>query len=52
MILEREKRETVRNRENVAHKGLHKRNTSPKPLIGKTRVAAYHKLLQAVEPKV
>lgn len=42
-LQERRKRDRGRNREKVVCRGLHKRNTSPKPLTGKTRVANYHK---------
>ena len=43
--MERGKRE--KNREKAAHKGLHKRNTSPKPLIGKITGANYLKFTQS-----
>lgn len=36
-------------REKMVHRGLHKRNISPKPLTG---VDDYHKFLQTAEPKV
>jgi len=46
----RERRE--REREKAAWRGLHKKNSSPKPLTGKRRGADYPKFLQAAELKV
>lgn len=51
MILGRVKRQTETERYKSAQKGLYKKNTSPKPLTGKTGRADYCKFLQATEWK-
>lgn len=50
MNSEREERE--RKTEKAAYRGLHKKTNSPQSLVGKIRMADYHKFLQGVKLKV
>ena len=54
LITERGVREKERGgtRVKAVHRGLHKKNSSPKPLPGKRRNADYCKFLLAIELKV
>ena len=49
---ERGERERGGTRVKAVHRGLHKKNSSPKPLPGKRRNADYCKFLLAIELKV
>lgn len=44
-------REGERERDKAAHRGLHKKNTSLKPLTRKTRGVDYREFLQSMEFK-
>ena len=48
MVEGREPRSQRKVRERGAHKKMHKENTFPKPLAGKTRRADFHGFLQPV----
>ena len=45
-------RQTEKDRDKVACRGLHKKNTSPKPLSWKMRMADPCKFLQAAKLKI